>query len=209
MGLLDRCGVNTGPHRNKRSVENPGGFYEVPALQHWCYDENRFQHVRPFTEPHSPEQIRNLASAKPRLLDIFEKEYKNNWPIAIKSMDFAGVACFENDPEYDVRVICLHRYIVDQCFSIARMWSKPDQYPADSFRPWLERMYAWMEEYKKEFKFPYLDCHFENFFTIPEEMTERICKFCDIEYNPAATDGWVNPQFSRSRYAKHPGIHTQ
>ena len=195
MGILDRCGCNCGPDADRsQSVENPGGFYEIESIQSLWRKESSWLITKPFEEPFSFDQIRQNVDAKQELVRIFENEYENRYPVVVKAMDFACVAMFENDPEYDIRVVCPMRNITDQCRSIARMWGT--EYTIDCFKPWLTKMYYWMEAYKREFHFRYLDVDFNELLDNPKEQIDRIAEFCGLENTCGE---WVKPEYSRSR----------
>lgn len=199
MGILDRGGVNVGPDGClARSVENPGGFYEVKETHNYVY-KHYYDHMNPFKPMWSFEKLRALKSERPELISILENRFGGKYPIAIKTMDCAALPSFENDEEYDIRVLWVHRKIADQARSIARMWadkSPPDVYWCD----WLTKRYAWFETFRKEFDFKYLDVDFNAVLDDPRAEGERILRFCDLEVKGLdEIEKWVNPAFSRSR----------
>lgn len=198
MGILDRAGFNVGPHGSVKSIENPGGFYEVPTLQAWCYNKDAFHHNRPFQPQLSIDDLRKLSKQKPALLKIIENDFSGKFPIAMKAMDFAGLSCFESDPDYDVRVIFLRRKIKDQATSIRRMHGDRGA-SHQEWCDWLIKMYEWAYGYFSWFDFQYTIVDFEKIITDTEASTKKILDACGVDYeNIESIKKWVNPSFSRS-----------
>ena len=206
MGLLARCGVSVGKDADKlKSVEVPVGSYELQVVEkHWqkYYQKQNWEnHTKNLTNPRlSYDKHLALKSVRSELDAIIESVCEGKYPVAIKAMDFAGIAAYENDPDYDIRVICLHRNIEDQARSISKMWGNVPQYPPQAFHKWLKDGYAWVEGFKKEFKFPYLDVNFNDMLDDPEGEGLRICEFCEISKPTSGMlSNYVNKEYSKSR----------
>ena len=200
MGLLHRAGVNMGDKWDNRpaNVENPGGFYETQAIEKFIYGP-LIEQMRPFVKMPSFEKLRTYNKKfKPDLEKIFETAYHGVFPLAIKDMHLGMLPMFENDPEYDVRVIWANRPLHDQALSVQKVWNKPG-YPAARFEPWLSEMNKWMAAFRQEFKFKSLDITFNEMLKTPVEIAKQICEFCEIQLpTPESIKAWIRPEWSRS-----------
>lgn len=210
MGILERCGVSVGKDLSSqlKSIEVPGGSYELQILekywQKYYQKQNWENHVKNLINKRlTYSKLRELKSVRQELDAIIESICNGKYPVAIKSMDYVGIAAYENDSEYDIRVICLHRNIEDQARSISKMWGNISAYPPQVFYKWLKEGYEWVEGFKKEFKFPYLDVNFNDILEDPENEGNRICEFCGInKIEPSILFDWVKKEYSRSRIPK-------
>lgn len=198
MGLLHRAGVNVGAWNHRgTNKDNPGGFYETKALEAFTYGK-MVEQMLPFKPRPTFEKMRENTKFKKDLEIVFKRDYSDRFPIAVKDMHMTILPMFENDPEYDVRVIWANRTLRDQALSIQKVWNSP-QYPAARFEPWLKEMNDWMAGFRKTFQFKSLDVDFNEVLSAPVETAKKICEFCEIQLpTQESIKAWIRPEWSRS-----------
>ena len=198
VGMLERAGVNAGVNPcHSKSVSNPGGFYETRGILKFLYDYY-YDHMNAFKPMFSFEKLRD-KDLLPKYLDILKHDYDDKYPMAVKALDYLPIAMFENEKDYDIRVVYVTRKLEDQAKSIRGMWSnKGPTY--EWWCDWLKERYAWADIFRDEIKFPYLGVDFNDVLDHPREEAEKMLKFCDIEAkNLDEIEKWINPKYSRSR----------
>ncbi len=200
MGLLNHAGASVGNVSDTISIENLKGFFEIVEMVASLRDIYS-PHMTPFTDPFDFARLRYLKNMrKAEIISKIDKCFSNSTTIAMKANSYIPINIFENDEDYDIKMICLERNMEDQIRSIERMWGKKSP-GAKKFEEWLIKCRKWGKEFREEFKFDYLDIAFEDILDKPVSEAKRMYSFCGLTRIPEdkVILDWVDPKLSRSR----------